>query len=290
MMNSPLHDTLTPDDDNKDCPELPTPKCSDIFRITRAEPWLINTSNWWLFSSEPKLRFQLNQSSSWKGGSLFPIYNIWSPAYFGISLSQPDFKTYKLSCNDLIVSSYEDDTRFLKSGDTRPVPFDLTTVVGGIDVDYPPFLCCQCCFRYRGWVTLASSERWRFDEIWHSYYQFQRVHERMNAREFPKIYHVTLLWECYRDWKPEYGKAPADLPFAMDKDTRVCRINPLRYQERHWDPSTLVAPVIAIMNPDGIIFIDGLKEATEIETANLRDLVLMTGLTVAKFERRVWDK
>jgi hypothetical protein len=137
---------------------------------------------------------------------------------------------------------------------------------------------------------LASSERWRFDETWHSYYQFQRVHERLNDREFPKVYHTTLLWEFYRDWKPEYGKAPVDLPFAMDQDTRLCRINTQRYQARHWDPSTLATPVIAIMNPDGIIFIDGLKEATEIETANLRDLVLMTGLAIAKFERPVWDK
>ena len=274
-------------DDEKTCSEPPVPKCSDIFRITRAEPWAVNTKNWWLYSSEPTLRFQLNQSSSWEGGSIFPIYNIWSPAYFGISLSQPELKTYKLSCSDLIVSSYEDDTGSLKSGGTSPIPFDLTTVVGGIDIDYPGFLSCHCCIRYRGWVTLAGSERWRFDEIYESYYKFERVHERLHDSEFPKIYRKSLVWECYNGWKPGYGKSPAGLPFTMDQDTRLCRINPDHIAERRWDPSKLVAPAIAIMNPDGIIFVDELKGATEIETANLRDLVLMTGLAIATFERRV---
>lgn len=84
-------------------------------------------------------------------------------------------------------------------------------------------------------------------------------------------------------WKSGYGKAPDDLPFTKDQDTRLCRINPSQ-TDRRWEPSKLVAPVVAIMNPDGPIFIDGLKEATEIETANVRDLVLMTGLAIAKFE------
>lgn len=217
---------------------------------------------------------------------MFPIYHIWSPAYFGISLPQPDSKSYKLSCNDLIVTSYEEDTASLKARDTGSIPFETENVVGGIDVDYPGFLCCKCCFQYRGWVTLANSERWRFDEIDQSYYQFQRVHERVHDREFPKVYHKTLLWECYSDWKSGYGEAPADLPFTMDQDTRLCRIN----LDRHRDASVLVAPVIAIMNREGLVFVDGLQEANEIETANLRELVLMTGLAIAKFERPALEK
>lgn len=225
---------------------------------------------------------------------MFPIYNIWSPAYFGISLPQPNSKSYKLSCNDLIVTSYEDDTASLKARDTGSIPFETENVVGGIDVDYPGFLSCKCCIRYRGWITLANSERWRFDEINQSYYQFQRVQERMHDRDFPKVCRKTLLWECFSDWKSRYGEAPADVPFTMDQDTRLCRINPDCHRKRHWDSSELVAPVIAIMNRQGLVFVNGLKEANDIETANLRELVLLTGLltglTIAKFERPALEK
>lgn len=223
---------------------------------------------------------------------MFPVYNIWSPAYFGITLPQPDSKFYKLSCNDLIVTRYEDDTASLKARDTGSVPFETQNVVGGIDVNDPWFFTCKCCCRYRGWVNLSNGERWRFDEnsgMGESYYQFQRVHERTNDREFPKVYGKTLLWEFYSDWQSGFGEAPTDLPFTMDQDTRVCRIN-LEPHQRHWNPSKLVAPVIAIMNGESLVFLDALKRANEIETADLRELVLMTGLTIAKFERRELEK
>lgn len=221
---------------------------------------------------------------------MFPIYNVWSPAYFGITLPQPDSKSYKLSCNDLIVTKYEDDTASLKARDSGSVPFETQNVVGGIDVDHPWFFCCTCCVRYRGWVNLSNGERWRFDENTgfgnNSYYQFQRVYERTNDREFPKVYHETLLWEFQSDWQSGFGEAPTDLPFIMDRDTRLCRINLKRFQPRHWNPSGLVAPVIAIMSGESLVFLDGLKRANGIETASLRELVLMTGLAIAKFERR----
>lgn len=223
---------------------------------------------------------------------MFPIYNVWSPAYFGITLPQPDSKFYKLSCNDLIVTRYEDDTASLKARDTESVPFETQNVVGGIDVDYPWFFSCKCCFRYRGWVNLSNGERWRFDEsgaFGDSHYQFQRVHERTHDREFPKVYRKTLLWEFYSDWQSGFGEVPTDLPFIMGQDTRLCRIN-LEQRHRRWDPSGLVAPVIAIMNGESLVFLDGLKRANEIETANLRELVLMTGLAIAKFERRELEK
>lgn len=224
---------------------------------------------------------------------MFPIYNIWSPAYFGFSLPQPNSKSYKLNCNDLIVTSYEDDTASLKARDTGSIPFETENVVGGIDVDYPGFLHCKCCIRYRGWVTLANSERWRFDEInesYQPYYQFQRVRERVHDRDFPKVYRKTLQWECFRDPKSGYEEAPADLPFVMNQDTRLCRVNPNWHGQRHWDPSKLVAPVIAIMNREGLVFVNRLKEANEIETASLRELVLMTGLAIAKLERPTLEK
>jgi hypothetical protein len=300
-------------------PEPSKPKCTDVFQITRAEPWAINTGSWYLFSSEPKLCFQIRQGSFWREGFTFPIYNIWSPPYFGISLPEPNSaqdirtilgpgemvlsdrsssnikKSYKLNCNDLIVTSYEDDAASLKARDTGSIPFERENVVGGIDVDYPIFLQCRCCLRYRGWVTLAKGERWRFDEIVRSnrqlYYQFQRVANRVaHGVVFPKVYPKTLQWECYSDWKSGYGEAPADVPFILDQDTRLCRVNPDWHGQRHWDASKLVAPVIAIMNRECLVFMNGLKEANEIETADLRELVLMTGLTIAKFERPELDK
>ncbi|KAJ5454815.1 uncharacterized protein N7458_005771 [Penicillium daleae] len=239
---------------------------------------------------------------------MFPIYNIWSPPYFGISLPKPNpiqdtktipglenealsdrsasnlNKSYKLNCNDLVVTSYEDDSACLKARDTGSIPFEKENVVGGIDVDYPGFLQCRCCLRYRGWVTLANGERWRFDEINESYYQFERVHERVNDREFPKTYPKILQWECFSDWESNYGQAPANVPFILDQDTRLCRVGS-KWHERHCKASELVAPVIAIMNREGLVFVNGLKESNGIETANLRELVLMTGLTIAKFER-----
>ncbi|KAJ5625600.1 hypothetical protein N7510_001909 [Penicillium lagena] len=291
MMGSPLDNKFASDAHHEASPEPSTPKCTDMFRISRAEPWAINTGTWRLFSSEPKLCFQINQSSSWREDSTFPIYNIWSPAYFGISLPQPDSTSYKLSCNDLIVTSYEDDTASLKARDTGSIPFETENVVGGIDVDYPGFLCCKCCFTYRGWVTLAKGERWRLDEFeMGEYYQFQRIHERVLYQDFPKKYRKKLQWECYSDWKSGYGEAPADLPFIMDQDTRVCRVNADPHVRWHWDASKLVGPVVAIMNREGLVFVDGLKGANEIETANLRELVLMTGLTIAKYERHALEK
>ncbi|KAJ5450003.1 uncharacterized protein N7458_006452 [Penicillium daleae] len=326
-MSSCLKDKLASNAELEASPELSKPKCTDFFQITRAKPWAINTGSWYTFSSEPKLCFQIRQGSSWREGYMLPIYNIWSPPYFGISLPEPNStqdtrtiiglgevvlsdqsssnikKSYKLNCNDLIVTSYEDDAASLKARGTGSIPFERENVVGGIDVDYPSFLQCRCCLRYRGWVTLANGERWRFDEIIRSnrqsYYQFQRVgnrvaHQMVNrvAHEmvFPKIYPKTLQWECYNDWKSEYGEAPANMPFILDQDTRLCRVNPDWHGQRHWDASKLVAPVVAIMNREFLVFVNGLKEAKEIETAILRELVLMTGLTIAKFERPKLDK
>ncbi|KAJ5623747.1 hypothetical protein N7510_000056 [Penicillium lagena] len=183
---------------------------------------------------------------------------------------------------DELTSDYEDNIASLKTGDTRSIPFEIANVVGGIHVNYPGFMWCKCCCLSGGWINLATSERWRFDEIDKSCYQVQRVHERAHDREFPKAYRNTLLWERYMDSDSKYEMAQADLPFIMDQDTRLCRLNVNRHQKRHWDPSK----VIAIMNQEGIIFVDGLEEATEIETeietANIRELILMTGLAIAK--------
>jgi hypothetical protein len=188
------------------------------------------------------------------------------------------------------VTNYEDDTASLKTTSTEPISFHIDNLISGIDVDYPGILCCRCCFRYRGSVTIGTSERWQFEEIDQSYYQFQRL-QGVDDKGFPKMYPESILWERFGGWKTgEYGEAPTDLPFVMNKDTRFCRANLSKHQDWQWDATGLVAPVCAIMNHEGFVFIDGLKGARGIDTADLQELVLMTGLAVAKFERTVWEK
>lgn len=279
-MNSPADADLQHSSaDHEAFPRPSNPKCIDSFRIAVADPWTINSGSWCLpFSFSPKLCFHITRAPLWTEGSIYPVYNIWRPAYFGISLPSPDSRPYKLGCNDLIITSYEEDLASLNIGDRGPIPFERENIVSGIHVIYPPLIACKCCFRNRGSVTLANSERWRFDEIDQSYYQFQRLYD-------PKLLKAddqeALIWECYEGWKPSYGKAPAGLPFTMDQETRLCRINNVGEA----DFCGLTAPVLGIMNRESVVFVDSLEEATRIETANLRELILMTGLAVAKFER-----
>lgn len=257
------------------------PKCTDMFRITRAEPWAMPSTIGSLFSFKPKLRFQITQCPSWTDDSTFPIYNIWSPAYFGVSLPQPDAKTYELSRNDLVVTGYEADTTSLKSKDSGPIPFEPGNVSAGIDVDYPGFLTCGCCFRYRGCITLSNGERWEFSETDMEWFHFQR-YRNDKSRD---VYGNRLLWERYQCWEKAYGERPEGLPFTLDKDTRICRVS----SDSKQGALNVIAPVIAVMNREGVVFVDGLEKA-DVETANLRELVLMASVAVRKYELPKFDK
>ncbi|KAF3391397.1 hypothetical protein F1880_007802 [Penicillium rolfsii] len=165
----------------------------------------------------------------------------------------------------------------------------MEKIIGGIDVDYPGFLSCKCCFSYRGWVILSNGERWRFDEIImidKTHYEFRAVQSESDE-QIPgtlKMYPKTLVWEFYSDWESSFGEAPTELPFTMGQDTRLCRVNLQQHRKRYLDPS-LMTRVSAIMNREDLVFIDGLDGAAGIETENLRELILMTGLAIAKFER-----
>lgn len=134
---------------------------------------------------------------------------------------------------------------------------------------------------------MSNGERWRFDEINvidKTHYEFQIIQNDGQNPESQNMYPKTLVWEFHSGWKSRFGEAPTGLQFAMGQDTRLCRINLEQHLKRYWDPS-LLTPVIAIMNREDLVFVDRLEGAAEIETANLRELILMTGLAVARFER-----
>jgi hypothetical protein len=78
------------------------------------------------------------------------MYNVWSPAFFGITLPQPGTAPTKLTRNDLIVTRWgEEDTVSLEKEETETLSFSSEDIIGSIDVNLPPMLCCKCCFQYR---------------------------------------------------------------------------------------------------------------------------------------------
>ena len=214
------------------------------------------------------------------------------PSLFWNLTPQPSSQPYDLRYNDLIVTTHEHDTERSKANPSTanqisPISFQMEKVDGGIDVDYPGFLSCKCCFRYRGWVILSNGERWRFDEINgidKAHYEFQVIQNDGKNPETQNMYPKTLVWEFYSDWKSRFWRSSNRVAIHYGQDTRLCRINIEQHLKRYWDTS-LITPVIAIMNREGLVFVDGLKGAAGIETANLRELILMTGLAIAKFER-----
>ncbi|KAJ5524474.1 hypothetical protein N7494_011124 [Penicillium frequentans] len=256
------------------------PKCSELFRITRPESWAIDTGNFCLpFSIKPKLSFQIEQRSSWNQGSIFPLFNIWRPGFFGSSLPQLGPDPVKLNRkNDLIVTAYEDDTIDFKDCDTDTIPFSTEGLIAGIDVDPPPFFACKVCCCHRGRVFLPNGERWKWIEIDCEHYQFQRDDDARNT-------HVplrTLIWQFDCHTIPSRSRGlPTDLPFAVDKYTRVCRINKSGVD---WEADPSESPV-AVMNRDGFVFLDGMgSKMAEIQNEDNRSLILMSGLAIAQYE------
>lgn len=132
LLNLFLHGSS---DDHEISLEPPEPTCTDLFRIVRPEPWAVKKGNWGIFSSEPKLCFQLKQFPSRNGDSIVQIYNIWSPAYFGTSLLQPSSQPYELRYNDLIVTTDDNDTErskanFSSAAQISPISFQMEKIVG----------------------------------------------------------------------------------------------------------------------------------------------------------------
>ncbi|KAJ5167280.1 uncharacterized protein N7482_006061 [Penicillium canariense] len=254
------------------------PKCAEIFRATRPESWAIDAGDFCLFPSKPKLCFQIHQRSSWSQSAPFQLFNLWRPAsYFGATLTHLGPTPIKLNRDDLIVTGYEDDTVTLKTGDTGAIPFTPANVVACLDIDRPGFLCCTVCFSYRGRVILANGERWSFDEIDNEVHTFTRERDGDSFRGMTEG--KSLTWGFYHGSTRRTGDVPQDLPFTMDRDTRICRIN--RSVTRADPPQ--VGAVLAVMNRDGIVCCEGFEKNAELETANIRELVVMTALAVAQY-------
>jgi hypothetical protein len=254
------------------------PICAEYYEITRPEARAIATDHFCLpfLFSKPKLSFQINQCTFWNKGSVFPLFNIWRPGYFGISLPQLGPHPVKLNRkNDFVVTGHEDDTEAFKTSDTDAISFSTEGLVAGIDVDLPPWFGCTVCNCHRGWVFLTNGEYWRWNEVDGEHYQFMRDDGR--NKELPM---GTLLWQFGNSWRPPKD-LPADLPFAINKDTRICRVN-----ESGSEFETLATgSPVAVMNRDGFIFFNGVGlKMAEIQTEDNRALILMSGLSIAQYE------
>ena len=270
------------------CPQSPTDpslsKYKELLRL-KPEPRGFNKALNSLFTSEPHLRFQINQISRWENEDGFPSYNLWSPAFFGMTLAQPEIGEYKLNRNDYIVTRSEEDKTLLKESESENLTFDAKDIIGSIDVDRPPFLACTCCLQNRGWVRLSNNERWRFDEISMEYFQFSKVDESSDDKFSHELTQPTrfISWFRYYEWEWRDKEVKPNLPFEMDEDTRLCRISSM-FIENNDDISS--DHVIAAMNPDGFVFPGDLELGPEApDTRDLRDLIVLTGLAVAHLER-----
>lgn len=268
--------------------------CTELFRI-KSLPHSFSQGIASFFTSTPGLSYQITQATISNEEHKYPAYNIWSPAYFGISLPDRNTGAYKLNRNDFLVTRYEDDTASLKDRDMESLCFDIANIIGTVDVDPAPFFCCTCCFRYRGSVRLANGERWIFDEIDHEYFRFSR--DKSDLSKDSDLVRSPLAISWYPNvggiWRN--GETKPDLPFEMDKNMRICRLNlgnastdendgRTSPSEESWY-SLLSNPTVAIMHSDGVAFLGNSRQGVLLGAGDLRDLVVLTGLAVARLER-----
>ncbi|OQD95068.1 hypothetical protein PENSOL_c022G02250 [Penicillium solitum] len=255
------------------------PRCVEYYDISRPDRPSIANTNFCLpfVSSAPRLYLQINQCTNWSKGSVWPIFNIWRPGLFGTSLTQLGPDPVKLTNKtDFVVTAYEDDMEALKAKNTNAISFSTKGLVAGVDVDAPPWYGCKMCNSHRGYVFLPNGERWHWVEIYGEHYKFKREDDHRD-QDVPL---KTLIWEFQNSWTPSKD-LPADLPFAVNRDARVCRVSESSSLGR---PGIAGSPV-AVMNHDGFIFFDGVGlEMAEIQTEDNRALILISGLAIAKYE------
>ncbi|KAJ5608077.1 hypothetical protein N7537_004696 [Penicillium hordei] len=255
------------------------PRCVEYYGISRPDrPSIVNTNFCLSFVSlAPRLSLQINQCANWDKGSVWPIFNIWRPGLFGTSLTQLGPDPIKLrNKTDFLVTAYEDDMEALKTKDTDAILFSTEGLVAGVDVDAPPWYGCKVCNCHRGYVLLPNGERWHWIEFDSEHYQFKRADDHRD-QDVPL---KKLIWEFQNSWAPSTD-LPADLPFAVNQDARVCRV---RESNSLAGPGIAGSPV-AVMNRDGVIFFDGVgPKMAEIQTEDNRALILMSGLAIAKYE------
>jgi hypothetical protein len=113
------------------------------------------------------------------------------------------------------------------------------------------------------------------------YYHFNREYDQTNPDGEEN--RPSLVWMFYHSSRPELmNGVPEDLPFNMDLETRICMV---KRSSSYADPCPDGGPVLAVMNRNGIVCCDGVEKNTEIATSSIRELVLMTALAVAQYER-----
>jgi hypothetical protein len=290
MIYSTNDDTLSEVSETDEPTELlPEPKeswCGEIFRTTPPQSCHIDTESSCLFLFfQPKLSFQLGQCSTWTQGSTFPVFNIWRPAsYFGATITHMGSTSVKLNSHDLIVTNFNEDTEALKSQDSDAITFTENNVVAAINIDRPRFFQCSVCFSFRGRVILANGERWNFNEIGYDYYHF--THQYYQDMPENKRSPYSFVWMFYHSSRTAMiNSVPDDLPFTLDHDTRMCQVKRGTYRGNDDYDDSPNGPVLAFMNRDGIVCCNGLEKSRDIATDDIRELVLMTGLAVAQYEK-----
>ncbi|KAJ5872347.1 uncharacterized protein N7529_004700 [Penicillium soppii] len=247
--------------------------------MTRPEIQATDTWNSWLpfFSSNPNLFLQISQCTSWNEGIASPVLNVWRPGYFGVSLPRIGSDPIKLNgSNDLIVTLHGDDImETLKAKGSGESNSQSTGSAVGIEITPHRFFRCRVCYCHRGTISLPIGELWSFTEIDGEHYQFKRVDDGVNK----SVPTRSLVWQFCNSWAPPKD-LPADLPFAVNRDARVCRINELGndYEPRF-------GKSLAVMNREGCVLFDEVEsKMAGIQSDAKQWLILLSALAIARYE------
>ena len=256
-----------------------TPSCAEMLRKISPNDAELKVPMCGLLNFQPRLSFQLEKRHIWNQRSTFVAFNVWRPPYaWGISLDHLTPSSITLYRKDLILTDYAEDTELIKNGDKDNISFTKANVRAVARVEEPSFLACRCCFQPRGKIYLANGECWEHKEQDVTHHMFTR---RQKTDSGTSEASKTLVWQAYE--YSELKGLPEDRPILLNRNSRVCRICDTSFFTEDFSND-----VLAIMNPDGIIFceesesIDGVRG---LETDDLRTLVVMTGLATANYDQ-----
>ncbi|KAJ5494105.1 hypothetical protein N7463_010192 [Penicillium fimorum] len=146
-----------------------------------------------------------------------------------------------------------------------------------VGVKFTPhrFFGCRVCYCHRGTISLPTGELWSFTEIDGEHYQFKRVDDGVNE----SVPTRSLVWQFCNSWAPPKD-LPLDLPFAVNRDTRVCRIN-----ESSNDYEPIFSKSLAVMNREGCVLFDEVESKMDgIQSDAKHGLILLSVLAIARYE------
>ncbi|KAJ5225069.1 hypothetical protein N7468_006294 [Penicillium chermesinum] len=251
--------------------------CAELLRKT--SPDAINfgplTCGLGALSTKTKLAFRLEQRYSWDIETPGVAFDVWRPAFiWGVDLEQLSTNPGKFYHKDLILAKPRDSWQAAKDGESPyQYQFERSNVLAAVHVEEPPYLACRCCFQHRGNIHFANGECWEHREEDCDLHLFSP-----QGQENPDgpLALRTIVW--HRSRYGEEKRILGDQPILMGMNTRICRIG-----------NTDSDRALAIMNRDGIIFLDGFEKVDGVdglETNDLRLLVIMTGLAAANWDTR----